>query len=63
MALAGATPCSTIVARAVCAPTAPGATAMVEEIEFAATIRNTFSIETGMWKAFMNVALTPMRAM
>ncbi len=36
---------------------------MVEEIELAATIRNTFSTETGMWKAFMNVALTPMRAM
>ena len=48
---------------AVCAPTAPGAIATVEEIDDEATIRKTFSTETGMWKAYMNVAFTPIRAM
>ena len=58
----GATPLSTTVASAVWAPTAPGATATVEEIDEAATIRKTFSTETGTSNAYMNVALTPMRA-
>ena len=59
--LDGATPLSTTDASAVWAPTAPGAMATVEEIEAAATIRNTFSTETGTSNAYMNVALTPMR--
>ena len=60
--LDGATPFNTTDASAVCAPTAPGAMATVDEIEAAATIRKTFSTETGTSNAYMNVALTPMRA-
>src|SRR6478672_5894207 len=59
----GATPFSTTDARAVCAPTAPGAMATVEDTDAAATIRKMFVIETGMSYAYMNVAFTPIRAM
>jgi drug/metabolite transporter (DMT)-like permease len=62
IAAAEATGASTTFASAVCAPTAPGSTATVDEIDAAATIRNTFCTDTGMWKAYMNVALTPIRA-
>jgi hypothetical protein len=48
IALEEASPRSTTEARPAWAPTAPGRTAMVEEIEDAATIRNTFSNDTGM---------------
>ena len=47
--LCGATPFSTTDASAVCEPTAPGAIAIVEEIDEAATIRKMFVSETGMW--------------
>src|SRR4051812_8280918 len=56
-----ATPCRTTDASPVCAPTAPGRMATVEEIDDAATIRKTFRTDTGIWNAYMNVAFTPIR--